>query len=64
MDIKSTTESFDFGVLGGAGLNYRLVKNTWLNTDLTYTHGIKEINNTGDFSNRNLMLNIGVNFGL
>jgi hypothetical protein len=63
VNVKSSTESFDFGVLGGVGLNYRLVSNTWLNTDLTYTHGIKEINNAGDFSNRNLMLNVGVNFG-
>ncbi|MDB5246338.1 MAG: hypothetical protein JWQ40_732 [Segetibacter sp.] len=64
VDVKSSTESFDFGVLGGVGLNYRLVKNTWLNTDVSYTHGIKEINSTGDYSNRNLMLNVGVNFGL
>ena len=64
IDRKSTTESFDFGLVGGVGLNYRLVKNTWLNTDVSYTHGIKEINATGDLSNRNVMLNVGVNFGL
>ena len=64
VNVKSTTESFDFGVLGGVGVNIRMVKNTWFNTDLTYTHGIKEINSTGDYSNRNLMLNVGVNFGL
>ncbi|HEX8278990.1 MAG TPA: outer membrane beta-barrel protein, partial [Segetibacter sp.] len=64
VNVKSTTESFDFGILGGVGVNIRMVKNTWFNTDLTYTHGIKEINSTGDYSNRNLMLNVGVNFGL
>jgi outer membrane protein W len=64
VDVKSSTESFDFGALGGVGLNIRMVKNTWFNTDLTYTHGIKEVNPTADYSNRNLMLNVGVNFGL
>ena len=63
-DLKSSAESFDFGVLGGFGLNYRLVKNTWLNTDFTYTHGIKEVFNPGDASNRSVMINFGVNFGL
>ena len=63
-DIKSTTESFDFGITAGAGLNYRLVNKTWLNVDASYLHGIKEVFKSGDYSNKNVMLNVGVNFGL
>jgi len=62
---KDNTENFDIGLTAGAGLNYRLVNKTWLNLDLGYYHGFKEIfKSGGDYSNRNIMLNVGVNFGL
>jgi outer membrane protein W len=64
VDIKDNLETFDFGLHGGVGLNYRLVKNTWFNADVTYTHGFTEITTAADRSNRNLQLNVGVNFGL
>lgn len=63
-DVKSAYNSFDFGVLGSVGLNYRLVKNTWFNADVTYTHGISDIAKSTDSHNRNLGVNVGINFGL
>lgn len=68
VDVKSQTTSFDVALLGGAGLNYRLVKNTWLNTDISYANGLTKLTNStppnGDNKNRSLKLNIGINFGL
>lgn len=64
VDIKSSLNTTDFGVHAGAGLHYRLVKNTWFNADLTYMHGLSEVSKSADWSNRNLQLNVGVNFGL
>lgn len=69
VDVKEIFNSFDLGVTAAAGLNYKLVSNTWLNLDVSYLHGISDIikNNTSgsDAShNRNIQLNVGVNFGL
>lgn len=70
VDIKDDLNSFDFGVTAAAGLNYRLVSNTWLNLDVNYLHGVSDINkpspgiNTEAAHNRNVQLNIGVNFGI
>src|SRR4051794_2897818 len=33
-DFKSSFNSTDWGIVGGVGLNYRLVQNTWFNADL------------------------------
>lgn len=64
VNSKDVYESFDFGVTAGAGLNIRLVKNTWFNADLNYLHGISDIQKNTDIHNRNLGVNVGVNFGL
>ena len=66
IESKDVFKSFDFGVTAGAGLNIRLVKNTWFNADLNYLHGITDLqkNNNGNSHNRNLGVNVGVNFGL
>lgn len=64
---KDLYNSFDFGVTAGAGLNIRLVKNTWFNTDINYLHGVSNIvknNSGGNNYNRNFSVNLGVNFGL
>lgn len=65
---KDVWDGFDIGIQGGAGFHYRLVSSTWLVTDVTYYHGLRDIvdNNTGNtqHKNRNLALNLGVNFGL
>ncbi len=67
MDVKSSFNGFDLGVTAGAGLNFRMVSNTWLNLDLNYLHGISNINKDDTdpkAHNRNLSLNVGVNFGI
>lgn len=64
LDVKDNYDKFDFGVTALAGLNYRLVKNTWFNADVNYYHGVNELINKSDLRNRNLQLNVGVNFGL
>lgn len=62
---KDLYKSFDFGVTAGAGLNIRLVKNTWFNADVNYLHGITDIRKPEvNEHNRNLGVNLGVNFGL
>lgn len=66
VDSKDYYKSFDFGVTAGAGLNVRLVKNTWFNADVNYLHGITDIEKKANSNahNRNLGVNVGVNFGL
>ena len=64
VDVKDQTTGVDIALLAGAGLNYRMIKNTWLNTDISYTNGLKEVSPTGNNQNRSLKLNIGINFGL
>jgi outer membrane protein W len=63
---KDVLNSFDVGFNGGIGLNMRLTRNTWLNTDVSYYHGLKNISKTNDqdWKNRNVTLNVGVAFGI
>lgn len=63
---KDVLNTFDIGLQGGLGLNLRLTQNTWLNTDVSYYHGFRNVNKTGDedWKNRHLALNIGVAFGI
>lgn len=62
--------SVDFGLHGSAGVNFKLGEDIWLNTDLTYYHGMTDINanneTTGDddYKNRNLGINVGITFGI
>jgi len=65
-DKKKSLNSTDVGITAGAGFNYRLVKDTWFNADLNYLHGLSNISkNTQDKThNRNISINVGVNFGL
>jgi outer membrane protein W len=65
-DSKNAFKGFDFGLLGGAGINFRIADRTWLNTDITYTHGFSNISDVSGatYRNRNIQLNIGVAFGL
>ena len=66
VDAKDVLKSFDIGVHGGLGLNLRLTRNTWLNTDVTYYHGLRDIHesNDVDWKNRNVTWNVGVAFGI
>ena len=63
---KDIVNTFDIGVNSGLGLNMRLTRNTWLNTDVTYYHGLRDIRKNGDFDwkNRNIAWNVGVAFGI
>jgi outer membrane protein W len=63
---KDMFKSFDFGVTGAVGLNVRLTKATWLNTDIAYYHGITNANDLTSYKmrNRNLGINVGVAFGV
>ena len=66
---KEDYDSFDLGLLFGAGLNYKLVNKTWFNVDVTYNNGLSDVTkntilNDDKNANRNLQLNVGVNFGL
>jgi phage anti-repressor protein len=67
-DANDLYNTVDIGVNGSFGINYRLIKNTWFFTDINYYHGISDIvkNNSSsiNYKNRNIGLNIGVNFGL
>lgn len=64
--VKDILHTFDIGVQAGAGLNLRLSRNTWLNTDVSYYHGLRNINKNGDedWKNRNIALSVGVAFGI
>lgn len=64
--VKDVMHTFDIGVQAGAGLNLRLSRNTWLNTDVSYYHGLRDLHKTGDddWKNRNISLNVGVAFGI
>ncbi len=65
-DIKSSFNSSDFAITAGAGFNYRLVRNSWFNADINYLHGISDITKSSpdENHNRNVGINVGVNFGL
>ncbi len=57
--------TFDFGVAGTLGFNYRMVRAIWLSVDATYYQGLIDnfdYNNVNDL-NGNIRLDVGVNFG-
>lgn len=64
VDVKDAFNSSDFGITAGVGFNYRLVKNSFFSADLNYLHGISDVGKVGDNHNRNIIVNVGVNFGL
>jgi Outer membrane protein beta-barrel domain len=66
-DSKDLFKGFDVGANIAAGANIRLTPNTWLNTDLTYYHGLTDIsdnNNNNEIRNRGIGINVGVMFGI
>ena len=66
VDAKDLYKGFDAGIGALAGLNYRLVKNTWFVAEVNYYNGLTNINEVANLNNknRNIGLNIGVNFGI
>ena len=75
-DVTNTDSynTFDFGVLGGIGVNVRTMPNQWLNFDLRYTQGITKIlkdnnsngtdNSTPYLYNGGFVLGVGYGFGI
>ena len=64
-NTKEYVQAFDWGIVAGAGFNYRLKPNTWFNFDLAYNNGLTDISKgMGYHANRNLSLNLGVTFPL
>ncbi len=71
-------DKFDLGLTAAVGLNYRLVRDIWFNADIAYLHGLTDARKEDRknpatypgyspdqrYKNRNLQINIGVNFGL
>ncbi len=55
--------TLDFGMNGGAGVNVKISKNTWLNLDGDYYHGLTNAMTDGS-KNRSLRLNVGFMFGI
>lgn len=67
VDVKENYNTSDVGITAGAGFNYRLVKNSWFTADINYLHGISNVVKGGGsdkYRNRNIGINVGVNFGL
>jgi hypothetical protein len=65
-NTKDIFEDVDMGITGSAGINFRIVKDIWLNSDITYYHGLTDINSSGpgSFRNRSLQMMMGVTFPL
>jgi len=68
LDVKDYYNGFDLGIHAGAGINFKIAEQTWLNTDVSYTHGISKVwkndINNNNAANRRVALNVGVLFGI
>lgn len=70
LEDRNKPNSFDLGITGGVGFNYKLASRTWLNFDLGYTHGLIGLANSdlnvdraNDTFNRSINATIGISFG-
>lgn len=68
-DVKELYNGFDFGAHVGAGANFRIANQIWLNTDVTYTHGFanvakKILDYQPDVKTQRIALHVGVLFGI
>lgn len=59
-------DKFDFGFNGTAGFNYRLANATWLNFDIGYYQGVKDVapQSTKKELNGNASINLGIGFDI
>ncbi|RYE48801.1 MAG: PorT family protein, partial [Sphingobacteriales bacterium] len=56
---KEVAKSFDFGLTGAIGANFRIAEATWLNADIAYYHGLIDASKTiAEIKNRNIGINI------
>lgn len=62
-DTKDLFDGFDFGLNGAAGANIRLKGDKWLNTDITYYHGLSNASaSVSSIKNRSIGINVGLTF--
>lgn len=64
---KDIFKSFDFGLAGAAGFNYRLGGGKWLSAEINYYQGMTDIrkeSTDGSFKNKNIGANVGIIFPL
>lgn len=61
-DSKDLVDGFDFGLTGAVGVNFHLKGDKWINTDLSYYHGLTNIAETGTLRNRGIGVNVGLLF--
>lgn len=60
---KDDYNKVDFGLKGAAGVNFRLTREVWLNTDLYYGVGLTDLYKSDtDVFNHSWGLNVGVSF--
>ncbi|MET0637593.1 MAG: porin family protein [Chitinophagaceae bacterium] len=64
---KDVAKTFDFGLNGGVGANFRIDGNKWLNADITYAHGLtgifdEDVSSSENYKNRGIGINIGLLF--
>jgi outer membrane protein W len=66
LNTDNQMEKFDIGLQGSAGLNFKVARNAWLNTDVSYYHGLKDVSKSvlTNYRNRNLGVNVGLTFGI
>lgn len=63
LKTRDVLEGFDFGINTALGANFRLKGDKWLNTDITYYHGLTNISaSVSTIKNRSIGLNIGLTF--
>jgi hypothetical protein len=62
LKTKDIFDGFDFGMTGAVGANFKLGGDKWLNTDISYYHGITDVGLLNEIRNRTIMLNIGLTF--
>jgi hypothetical protein len=64
--VKSTDSynTFDAGLFAGAGINYRIGKATWLNTEVVYSNGLVDLTKSDNTwsASRGVAFNLGVTF--
>jgi hypothetical protein len=63
--FKNSFNTFDFGLTGGLGVNFRIRNETYFVLDGRYTHGISDISKDNqDFNNKSFAVSAGLQFGI
>ena len=63
--FKNSFNTFDFGLTGGLGCNFRIANETYFVLDGRYTHGVSDIaKNNDDVNNKSFLVSAGLQFGI